>query len=289
MATGDLVTTNWEGEYQAFAFGGDSDYSITQINGIVGLPDISSGARRRLLRNGMQPADDFLLSRTITLSLELYGADDTTLNTNVQAFLLAFRPGESEAALVLQIPGIANGNKFLLWCRPRNRFAPVGMEWYHRVPLVDVELVATDPRLYAATESSTGSTLPTAAGGMQFNEVPNITFGAAASGGSDQLTNAGTFKTSPVLKIVGPITDPIVTNTTTDKIFAWQGTVAAGTFLLVDMNNRTVLLNGTASRYNGLTASSQFWDLEPGVNDITFRAAAFTAATLTTTWRSAWV
>jgi phage-related protein len=189
----------------------------------------------------------------------------------------------------MQIPGVADGNKFRLWARPRRRNAPINREWYYNIPIVTIEMVATDPRLYADTESSQAIALPSAGGGLTFNASPNLTFGAVSTGGEQTLNNAGTFKTSPVFKILGPVTDPRLINTTTDETWHWEGTVASGDFLTVDMEDRTVLLNGTASRYDGLTSSSVFWDLAPGDNSVQYRAAAFTASTATATWRSAWV
>jgi len=289
MALGDLVTADWEAEYQSFAFGGDSAFALAQLDGIVSLPDVNSGDSGRLIRHGLHAGDDYLTGRTVTITMEVYGATDAALETSIQNLLTAFKPGESESGLVFQIPGVANGNKFLLWSRPRRRAVPINLEWFHRVPVITIEMAATDPRLYAAAESTQGLGLPTAGGGMEFNEVPNITFGTTSTGGEETLNNAGTFKTSPVFKITGPVTDPRLVNVTAGKTFHWEGTVSSGDFLLVDMGTRTVLLNGTASRYSGLTGASEFWDLSPGDSSVQYRAAAYTASTATATWRSAWV
>ena len=289
MAVGDLVTADWEMEYQGFAFGGDSDYAIAQIQGLADLPAITNGDRSRLLRHGLHPGDDFLQGRTVVMAIEVYGADSDELETNIQSLYTALRPAQDEAALVMQIPGLANGAKFLIWARPRRRSAPINREWFYNIPVMQVEWAATDPRLYALTESSTIISLPTTSGGLTFSVTPNLTFGSVSTGGEADLSNAGTFQTGPVVKITGPVTDPSLENVTTGKTWDYTGTIASGDYLLVDMEDRTVLLNGTASRYSNLTASSEFWDLEPGTNTIQFRAAAYTASTATVTWRSAWV
>lgn len=289
MAVGDLVTADWELEYQSFAFGGDSDYSVARIEGLVDMPAMQSGDRNRLLRHGLHPGDDFLADRTIRMVLEVYGADSTELATNVQALLTALRPGQDEAALVMQVPGVANGAKVLVWARPRRRSAPVDREWFYNLPVVSVEWVATDPRLYAASESSQQIALPSTSGGLTFSVTPPLTFGAVSTGGEQTLNNAGTFQTSPSFKIVGPVTDPKLLNVTTGKTWHYVGSVSAGDYLLVDMDARTVLLNGTASRYSNLAAASVFWDLEPGDNIVQYRAASYTASIATASWRSAWI
>ena len=289
MALGDLVTADWEMEYQSFAFGGDSDYAVAQIQGLADLPQISSGDRSRLLRHGLHPGDDFLQGRSFSMAIEVYGSDSSDLATNVQSLWSALRPGQDEAALVMQVPGMCNGAKFLSWCRPRRRSAPINREWFYNLPVMQVEWFATDPRLYALTESSQAISLPTSGGGLTFDVTPDIAFGSVSTGGEQVLNNAGTFETSPVFVITGPVTNPKLTNTTTDKVWEYSGTISSGDYLVVDMGVRSVLLNGTASRYSNLTAASEFWDLEPGNNSVQYRASAYTASTATATWRSAWV
>jgi len=276
-------------EYQSFAFGGDSDFAIAQIRGLADLPQISTGDRSRLLRHGLHAGDDFLQGRSFQMAIEVYGSDSTDLADNVQDLYTALRPGQPEAALVMQVPGLCDSNKFLVWCRPRRRSAPVNREWFYNLPVMQVEWFATDPRLYALTESSTAISLPTSSGGLTFSVTPPITFGSVSTGGEGDLSNAGTFQTGPVVNITGPVTNPKLTNVTTGEVWEYNGTVASGDYLLVDMEDRTVLLNGTASRYSNLTAASVFWDLEPGTNTIQYRASAYTASTATFTWRSAWV
>jgi len=289
MAVGDLVTADWECEYGGLAFGGDSDYAIANISGLMDLPAVTSGDSLRLLRHGTHAGTDFLASRTLTIAIEVYGSTDAALATNMQNLLAAFVPGGDEQALAMQIPGVANGAKVQVWCRPRRRNAPVNREWYYRIPVVTLEMVATDPRLYAVAEGGQSILLPSASGGMTFNETPNITFGTVGVGGEQSLTNAGTFSTSPVFKINGPVDDPRLINVSTDETWHWEGNVPSGSYLTVDMENRTVMLNGTASRYSGLTSSSTFWVLAPGVTSVQYRAAAYTASTAVASWRSAWV
>jgi hypothetical protein len=65
-------------------------------------------------------------------------------------------------------------------------------------------------------------------------------------------------------------------------------TIADGDFLWIDTETRSVLLNGTASRFPN-KSSNDWIDLQPGVNEITFRASTPSAASMTMSFRSAWV
>ena len=169
------------------------------------------------------------------------------------------------------------------------RSLPIGRDFYYGLPLAVVEFYSTDPRIFSAVQGSLTTTLPSAGGGLNFNLGFNATFGAVSTGGTLTAVNDGSFQTSPVIRIDGPATNPRVESITQGKTLQFNITLAAGEFLLIDGEQRTVLLNGTASRYNTLTPASSWWDLSPGTNEVRFQASTTTAATMTLTWRSAWV
>jgi len=288
MAAGDLITTDWQVEYQGLLTGGDTAYSLVQVEGLAGMPPVRSSDLALMRRHGAHPGDDFLDVRQVVLTYEIYAADNTAFAAAVEALQSAFRPGGAEAALVFQIPGLADNAKGLVWCRPRRRQLPVNLEWYHRIPIATIELVATDPAVYANTESGGSSTLPSAGGGMTFPETPPITFGAVSTGGTITAVNGGSFATDVTFRIDGPADNPRIESLTAGQTIAVNISLAAGEYLLIDTKSRTVLLGGTTSRYSLLDSTSRWFTLAPGSNEITFRATTSTAATLTARWRSAW-
>ena len=289
MAAGDLITTDWQVEYRSLLTGGDTAYSLVQVEGLVDMPPVRPADLVLSRRHGAHPGDDFVDVRSIVLTYEIYAADNTAFAAAVEALQTAYRPGGDEQALVFQIPGVADGAKALVWCRPRRRQLPVNLEWFHRLPIATIEMVATDPLVYANTESEASTTLPSAAGGLVFPIVFPRTYGASATGGSITCVNDGSFDTDPTFRIDGPATNPRIENLTAGKTIAVNITLASGEFLLIDVKSRTVLLGGTTSRFSFLDTSSRWFSLAPGSNSITFRASTSTAATLTARWRSAWL
>ena len=289
MAVGDLVTSYWDLEFNGLAFGGETDFGVTSITGLAGMPNIQPSDRPRLLRDGLYAGQDFLLERRVAMTVEVFGSDVSAFSTNLQAFNLAMAPGGAEKPLVMYVPGMCNNNKFMLWARPRRRVVPVDRLWFYNVPVMNIEFVATDPRLYSLAQYSQALTLPQALGGAQFDMTFDLQFGGGVAGGDEILNNAGTYKTSPVFKIIGPVINPALENITTGKKFKMDITVLAGDYLIVDMSQRTVMLNGTASRYSNVVKTSEFWDLEPGDNTVVYSAAGYTVSTATATWRDAWV
>lgn len=289
MAAGDLVTADWQVEYRNLLTGGDTTYSLVQVEGLADMPAVRPADQALMRRHGSHPGDDFVDVRQVVLTYELYTADNTAFAAAVEALQLAYRPGGDEEPLVFQIPGVADGAKARVWCRPRRRQMPINLEWFHRIPIAIVEMVATDPLVYANTESEGSATLPSAGGGMTFPETPPITFGTVSTGGTITAVNGGSFDTGITFRVDGPATDPRIESLTAGKTIAVNITLATGEFLVIDTKARTVLLGGTTSRYSFLDATSRWFDLAPGSNEITFRASTATAATLTMRWRSSWL
>lgn len=287
MAVGDLVTTDWMVEFNGDVVGDGEVASLVMVEGLSDLPAVRTADKELLRRHGLHPGDDFMGGKDIILTLEI-GASGTSLDTEIENLSAAFQPGD-EREMVFQIPGVAGGGKSIVYARPRAMSAPQNLQWVYGLPVVTVRLAASDPRLYAFTESTETDTLPTTEGGMEFNETPPITFGAVSTGGLFTCTNAGTFETWPVIKLTGPVTDPVVYNTTSGEHLAFDITVASGDYLLIDSGARTVLLNGTASRYSTLEVGSNWWPLAAGDNEIRYEAATTTSSNITLTWRSAWL
>lgn len=284
------VSTDWQIEFGGLLMGTDTDYSITTVSGLADYPEVQSSDHQRLRRHGLLPGDDFLAGRTVTIDLEVKGGGSYSgMSSAMDNLKRACRVGEPESEMAFQIPGIANGGLAYLNTRPRRMASVVDAKWrVPNQPTVTVEFYGTDPRLYGSEESHVIG-LPSASGGAEFNAVMNWQFGTVGSGSTLQASNAGTFSTPLQFRIDGPVVNPVITNTTQDRFLLFNLTVGAGEFLLVDTDDRTILLNGTQNRYSVLDSASTWFDLNPGADEITFAGDALGTGTLTVTWRSAWI
>ncbi|MEV6073955.1 hypothetical protein AB0L80_02390 [Streptomyces sp. NPDC052069] len=121
-----------------------------------------------------------------------------------------------------------------------------------------------------------------------------LEFGAPGSTGALSVTNRGDAETHPIIEFRGPVTRPALTNLATGDVLEYDLPLAAGDVLTIDTRAGTVLLNGTASRIDAVTARSvpeQTFTLAPGTTNLTFRAApgsADPAASATVRYRSAY-
>ena len=91
-----------------------------------------------------------------------------------------------------------------------------------------------------------------------------------------------------MVTFTGPVVSPTIEHTGQSRRLEFTGTLAAGETLVVDSLARTVLLNGTSSRYSWLTSLSQWFTLEPGANNLRYTAASGTG-TCQVDFRSAWM
>jgi hypothetical protein len=163
-----------------------------------------------------------------------------------------------------------------------------------------VMVTAADPRRYGTTLQSGTTNLPTTTGGLTFPITFPITLSATTVAGQINAANLGSFDTRPVLTISGPVVAPTVAALYPDgtvKQLVYSQDLQSGDQLVIDTDAHTVTLNGNVSRRRFLTVSAG-WptipaaaaDGSPSVVAYQFQSGTYNgSATLTATWRSAWM
>lgn len=145
-----------------------------------------------------------------------------------------------------------------------------------------VQFVCPDPRRFGA-ELTTATRLPSTTGGLTIPVTVPFSIPAVTVSGQVSLTNRGNVAGPVVLRIDGPVVGPVVTHVSSGRslVFASSLSLAAGQFVLVDMERRTVLENGQASR-NGWVTERGWSQFQPGVNVWSFTAAEHDPGSLLT-------
>lgn len=137
---------------------------------------------------------------------------------------------------------------------------------------------------------------PEGVGGLELPVELPVEFVGAGPPGAGVVVNEGTADASPVLRIDGPCTGPIVENRTVGRslVFdpAWE--ILAGEYLEIDVRAKTILLNGieSQSRYDKLVfAESAWWTLPAQASsDVRFTPVEWSPPSrLTVTHRHAWL
>lgn len=279
---------DWNMAFGGLTIGPGTNYEVKAISGLTDMPSLRVGDVTRARKHGLHPGDDFASGRSITIVLDIAKDDSNTISDLVDAYLDAFTYGDSETALTFTIPGVAGGATGRVLARCRRRSIPVNLPYQYGIAEAVVELVATDPRIYTNGLNTDTVDLENAAGGVSFPLTFPFTFGSSSTG-SIQAVNSGNFPAPVVLTIDGPITNPSVLNNTTGEELAFTITLASGESLVIDTEARTVLLNGTASRYSTLSTDSVWFDLQPGTTELKLTGSTAGSPLLTAEWRSAWL
>lgn len=286
MAAGDLITADWQCELNGLLLGEGTPYGVLSIDGLGDLPEIRTADDPRAGDHGLYRGNDLAAGRIVTVELDIVATASTSLNAAVAALETATVLQSTESPFAFQFPGKVRQQ---VGVRPRRRRLPRDLALQMGFGRAKLQLDASDPRIYAQRQSTAATGLPSAAGGLTFPVTFPATFGAVSSANTILATNDGNFGTRPVLVITGPVDTPTVLHTTSGRFLKFALTLADGDTLTVDLDAKSVLLNGTASRRSALTADSSWWELAAGSNTVQYNAAATTASTLTMTWRSAWL
>jgi hypothetical protein len=152
------------------------------------------------------------------------------------------------------------------------------------------QLLAQDPRAYDQSESSsTGDPLSSAPGGLTFPRTMPIRFNVSDSG-TAAVENLGNRPTPPVLRVYGQAVNPQILLVGTTSRIALTGTISAGDYLEVDVQNRTLLMNGTTPALNFLDAANTTWfELPKGTSSVQMLAGTFdTSARVAVLYRAAY-
>jgi hypothetical protein len=147
-------------------------------------------------------------------------------------------------------------------------------------------------RLGSPLTATTG--LPAASGGLTVPVVVPVVVSETVVSGACFLTNPGTVQGPVVARIDGPIVGPVITHVGSGQQLIFQSSlaIAAGDWLVVDMERHEVLANGQpqATRNQSVTKDGRGWSgFDKGDNTWLLTAqSGGPAARLTITASPAW-
>lgn len=169
---------------------------------------------------------------------------------------------------------------------------PPTFEW-------SIQLTAPDPRRYdlSWTRVQTGLPIDSATGldfvglgsGLDF-DTTGLHFGSGSMSGTVMLTNKGTAPSQPILTLQGPLTNPTIA--TQGGSITYNGTLAAGEYVVIDPADPSVLKGGTAN-VSHLVNPANFtaFTVRPGTTltvGLSHTGPSTDTGTLVVDFRSAW-
>ena len=291
----EALTSDFQVYYRGVTWG-DGDHELVKLD-IFNGAEVRSNDTDLPTHHGQQFGVDYASGRAVTMEVELWSDTAEGLQVRIQEWLAATTISEIEHPLIIKLPDWDDyTDKVAIDVRPRRRSGPVieVNTVVGHMARASCQFWATDPRLYSESVQTSLLTQAESSGGLTFDATPDFTFGVAGSGGTAVIDNTGNFESWPHYTITGPITNPSI-EITDQNGFIWtlsfNGTVGTNDELHIDSHprNRTVLLNGSASRYFWLQDPNGWRYLEPGSNQVTFRGTTAGSPTLLVEYKSAWL
>lgn len=276
---------DWEYYYDPLTFGGEQPFGLTLVEGLH-PPESRTDIVNRSEGHGAFIHAGFLVHRTLTMSGDMAG-DPVSFANRINTWREAFAPRRSEKELHFKKP---HEVQKMVKCVPVRRFYPENPRFSINYMTWNVQLLASDPRIYSATEHSQVIEPTEPVDGIDPAFTFDVAVGGSAESGTEIATNDGVFGSPHKVRIDGPVLNPKILNLTTEEWTELVIELADGDFIEIDYLDKTVTLNGQTSRYNVLPGSNKWWVLEPGSQEIQFISDAVDANTqLTITWRDCWI
>ncbi|MEC5149140.1 hypothetical protein [Cryobacterium sp. GrIS_2_6] len=286
---GSTLVAAFQGSFNGLLFGPGTDVQFTKIDGLRALPALRSGDVVVPRRDGSYPGVNLLGSRifVVDLMVTVTSQPFETVLSGVANALQNISDPAKQLQLQFLAPGWAGPRQ--ITCRPTKAALPIDLDYSFHKAVIPVEFTAADPLLYDTVLQTASAGLPSPTAGITFPLTFPASFGAS-TGGSMQVNNAGNYATAPVFTITGPCTNPSLTNSSTGQFMKLNLTLAASDSVVIDMGTRSIMLNGTATRFNAVATGSNWFTLPPGSSTIRVASAdsAQVAARFSIGFRSAW-
>lgn len=255
------ITTAWQGIIGSVTFGAGTDYpGIGGVRGAYGTPDVEATDLTFGGRDGTFGGLDRYPRRIIKLPFQVLGDDPADVETNIAALKAAWRRTTADVELQLRLAGSTTYSYF---GRPRGLDDSRLGQVIGGTALLTGTFVCMDPAAYGATvtvaaDSSSPVTLSNAGNATSYR----CTLTVAGNGGTPVLTNPD-----------DPDGDDIT----------FASTLAGGQSYVIDLHTQTVTKSGVNCDAD-VAASSRWFGLYPGDNDIAFTGCASVAASFRPAW-----
>lgn len=267
------------GPYRRLDLIHSNGYVPQEIN--LGFPDIRDNVQKRPSANGTFDFTRYFAASAVQIKVamepSLMATPVTTrrLEDQLKRWLNPAR----RSCLVYRDPGEED------WRRIRVR----GNDSTRNISLARttfgvVSLVFRAPKGYSESLEVFSKNLPFTGteSGRAYDLTFDRTYPASGTIGVIEVENLGNVESHPILRIYGPCSDFRVENQTTGEQLKFKTafSLLANEFLVIDMENGTVLMNGDVGndRYDQIdVATSDWWTLQEGMNLIRAVAGTYTS------------
>lgn len=270
-------------------FGGaGSPYQILSVDGLESLPSIRNQDDNRGYHDGMFTGRDFLNGRVISIIFNTFGDSNGSAQTNYNTIQRTLLPQtQGTTPLYFKFPNSPTSEQFVQ-ARVRNLRTTVDPNYTYGYITSQVDFFCPDPNYYNNNLQTSIMQISPALG-RTYNKTFNYTYGGGSATVTTTISNIGWATTYPIITITGPITNPVVGNSTSGNTLYFSGTYSALDVLEIDLYNQLITLNGAPAR--NLLISGTWFDAPPGNSNFFFTGTGTLAGTTqaTVSWYSAYI
>lgn len=160
----------------------------------------------------------------------------------------------------------------------------------------DIQLKTVDPAKYSFNVYSPSTSLQTASPGRTYNKTFLYSYGGASTSGIINAFNSGSYATTGIFTITGPVTRPKIEHVESGNWLEFNVVLGVGESLIVNLKSKKITLSG-ANRRSTLTAASRWFTIDPGMNTIRYSGVQHIPANppsvprtmLQLSYRDAWI
>lgn len=249
------------------------DFSVQSVDGLE-APDLRVTSYDKPGEDGGNVTASFMGSRTLGISGKVLGRGlAATHEANRQLLQAACAVTRDSSGLPelakLEVVTLSAASYFC-YVEVKQLKNPVG-----RGTTSDflITAVAPDPRLYGASQITTGQISLASGGGFVVPFVVPVTL-AAQSGGTATVNQDGNIATYPTLTFRGVLTSPYVLNTESGVAMQLTYTMGASDEVVIDMAEKTILLGGSTPLLSAKADGSDWWAINPGTTVLSFSSGS---------------
>lgn len=136
-----------------------------------------------------------------------------------------------------------------------------------------IQLLIPKAMIFLSAPIDSGAVALPSGGGFILPVVLPFT-SSGSTGGNATLYNGGNVTTPPSITLTGQLTNPFIYNATVGTSMHLNYTINGGDYVVIDMVEKTILLNGTSSILGTKTDDSDWFGMEPGNNILTFSSGS---------------
>ena len=274
--------------FNGVTFGAGTPYSILDVDGLESLPEMRVQDSDRGFNNGQFTGQDFYSGRHITFNMLITAGNGNSAFQNFNILQGALIP-QTSGTTPLYFQLSVDDDPQVINARVRNRKAKVDPEYTFGYIQTQIQMFAPNGTIYNQTVN-TRTMAPSVVTGRTYNRTYNLTYGGGSLTSTVSILNSGTIETGPTITINGPGSNLTVGNLTTNQYITLNYTASATDVFVLDLQNKTVTLNGTPAR-NFLSGLSQWFMAAPGTSQFYFNGSGTTVGVTqaVVTWQDAFV